>query len=204
MAEVKLEDLKPNSNKSKEQKKELSQVTTGKVIKKKKTVGEKFADVFLSDDINDVKGYVIFDVIVPAIKDAIFDTVKGSLEMIFYGNSSAPSKRDGGKSYVTYGSYYSSDRERSRRNNRDDRSSKSNYSNIIVASRAEAEDVLGVLQDLVASEYGQATVADLYELVGVTSEYTDNKWGWMDLRSANVRRVRDGYQINLPRPILLD
>ena len=66
------------------------------------------------------------------------------------------------------------------------------------------EEVLGNLQDIVASEFEQATVADLYELAGITSSFTDNKWGWMDLRGANVKRVREGYQLNLPKPILLD
>ena len=208
MATVNLEDFKPNSNKSKEEepKKEIQQVTQGKVIRKKKTVGQKFADVFLSEDIESVKGYVVFDVIVPAIKDAIFETIKGSIEMLFYGGYSAPrkTKREGGKTYVQYGSYYKSDNNRSNRTGVTDRGSRSDYTNLIFDSRAEAEEVLGNLQDIVASEFEQATVADLYELAGITSSFTDNKWGWLDLRGANVKRVREGYQLNLPKPILLD
>ena len=49
-----------------------------------------------------------------------------------------------------------------------------------------------------------ATVADLYELVGVTGEYTDNKYGWDSLGSASVTRVRGGYLVDLPRTRLLD
>lgn len=206
MATVNLEDLKPNSYKSKEEpKKEIQQVTSGHVIKKKKNLGQKFADVFLSDEVDSVKDYVLFDVIVPAIKDAIVTTINGAVEMMFYGGYSAPrnTRRDGNKTYVSYGSYYNGPK-RERSKSSEDRNARNDYTNLIFDSRAEAEDVLGRLADIVSSEFEQATVADLYELAGISSSFTDNKWGWMDLRGANVKRVRDGYQLNLPRPILLD
>ena len=38
----------------------------------------------------------------------------------------------------------------------------------------------------------------------VTVNFTDNKYGWKDLSSASVSRVRDGYLLNLPRTVLLD
>lgn len=33
----------------------------------------------------------------------------------------------------------------------------------------------------------------------ISCNYTDNKYGWTDLSSAQVERVRDGYVIRLPR-----
>lgn len=72
------------------------------------------------------------------------------------------------------------------------------FSDIILASRADAEEVLDRLRDLV-SQYDVATVNDLYDLVGLTGEFTDDKWGWTDLRTASVRVVRGGYLLNLPR-----
>ena len=52
--------------------------------------------------------------------------------------------------------------------------------------------------------YQSATVADLYELVGVQGSYTDDKWGWVDIRGAGITRVRNGYLLDLPRPQPLD
>ena len=52
--------------------------------------------------------------------------------------------------------------------------------------------------------YGQVTVADLYDLVGISGSFTDNNYGWTDMREASVRRVRDGYILSLPRPRQLD
>jgi hypothetical protein len=48
------------------------------------------------------------------------------------------------------------------------------------------------------------SVADLYDLVGVTGNYTDNKYGWTDIRSASVIRVRDGYMLKLPKALPLN
>jgi hypothetical protein len=54
--------------------------------------------------------------------------------------------------------------------------------------------------DQLIEKYETVSVADLYELLGVTSSYTDEKWGWVDLREATIRRVRDGYLLDLPKP----
>ena len=45
------------------------------------------------------------------------------------------------------------------------------------------------------------SVADLYGLVGIDSEYTDNKYGWTNLSSASIKATRDGYILDLPRPV---
>jgi hypothetical protein len=127
-------------------------------------------------------------------------------ELIFYNGEKRGSRtrRDGSKSYVSYNNY--SSRDRDRRDDRRDISSKNrahhNFDDIILSSRGEAEEVLSQLVDMTL-DYGQATVADLYDLVGITSEYTDRDWGWENLSSASVSRVRDGYMLNLPRTILL-
>ena len=52
--------------------KKLSPVIADTSIKKRKpTVKDKLADVFLSDDRGNVADYLVFDVLIPAIKDTI-------------------------------------------------------------------------------------------------------------------------------------
>ena len=48
------------------------------------------------------------------------------------------------------------------------------------------------------------SVADFYDLVGVSGNYTDNKYGWTDIRNASVIHVRDGYMIKLPKALPLN
>jgi hypothetical protein len=66
-----------------------------------------------------------------------------------------------------------------------------------------SENVVDNLFELV-SRYESATVADLYELVGLNSTHTDHKWGWTDLHGAGVTRIRGGYLLDLPEPEPLD
>ena len=73
------------------------------------------------------------------------------------------------------------------------------FDEIILTSRAEAEEVIDRLFDMV-SQWSRASVSDLYALVGFKSEHTDEKWGWTNLRGAGVSRVRGGYLLDLPEP----
>lgn len=60
------------------------------------------------------------------------------------------------------------------------------------------------MQDII-KEYGFATVADLYDLAGVTCKYTDNKYGWSDDITFRLHKLDDDrIVITLPEPKLLD
>ena len=49
-------------------------------------------------------------------------------------------------------------------------------------------------------QYGVASVGDLYDLANVsTTNYTVNKYGWTNIRSAQVIRSRDGYLLKMPK-----
>lgn len=180
--------------------KKIEKVTSGKVVQKKKTLGKKFTEMFLGDDIESVSSYIIYDVIIPAAKNMISDTVSNGIEMLLFGQiKGSRTIRDKNKSYISYNSYHKNkDKNRVYRNR-----ARHNFDDIILESRGEAEEVLSHLVDLV-EDYGMASVADLYDLVGATSNFTDNKYGWDNLSSASVSRTRDGYLINLPRVIVLD
>ena len=52
--------------------------------------------------------------------------------------------------------------------------------------------------------YGLVRVADLYDLVGITGSYTDNKYGWTNIRNVEPIRVRDGYMLKLPKAMPID
>mgnify|MGYP001416152967 FL=1 len=203
-----MEEYKPNSHKYKEdqkrstlEKKKVEKVIAGTVKSKKKSEIRKFTDVFISEDIDNVKSYILLDVLIPAIKKAISDIVTNGIDMILYGET-GKTKSYSTASKISYRSYYDG------RNGRRDYSTIRtkigyNYDDIILDNRGEAEDVLLRMDELI-STYGLVSVADLYDLVGITGNYTDNKYGWTDIRSASVIRVRDGYMLKLPKALPLD
>ena len=193
------------------------QVTIGKVVTRKKPLGKRFTETFLGGDAKSVMHYIVQEVVLPAVKDAVVDAGSQFIErMIFGENRSARSRAASRWGTVgTYTNYQAmSQPSRSAANfqtvNNPQRTisrqakASHNFSEIILSSRAEAEMVLDKLQDRV-NKYEQATVNDLYDLVGITGDFTDEKYGWTDLTSANVRRLRsDQYLLDLPSPIQLD
>lgn len=200
------EQYKPNSAKYKAEHKEpaaekkVEKVVKGNVIKKKNGV-RKFTDIFISEDVANVKSYVLMDVLVPAVKKAISDIVTDGIDMILYGGNGSTRKRSNNTSYVSYRSY--SDRRDDRRSEPAASRSGYSYDDIILNTRSEAEEVMCQMTELL-DRYGVVSVADLYDLVGVTGNYTDNRYGWTSLRNAEVVRVRDGYLLKFPRAILID
>lgn len=189
-------ELYPSNSKTKKEKK-VEKVIEGTVKTSKMPLRTKLAHTFLADDAEDVKGYIFFDVIVPEIKNTILDASHKALEMLFFGSVSS-SKKSG--PYVNYSkSSLSSTTPR-----RSVSKQPKDFREFEYGTRSDAEEVLINMQDLI-DEYGFASIADLYDLCGVVGNWTDNKYGWADLRSAKVSMKRGGgYVIDFPRAEQLD
>ena len=70
--------------------------------------------------------------------------------------------------------------------------------NIVFGSRYDADNVLYNMQTEIDA-YGFVSILDLYDLAGITTcDYTANEYGWTDLHTAKVVKVRDGYVLHLP------
>lgn len=200
-----------NSYKSREEnalasqeKKQITKVTKGAVKTKKKNEMPKLGDMFISEDASKVKSYILMDVLVPTIKKAISDIVKNGVDMILYGEVGQSNKR----TYAPTVSYRDCYNNGSRSVSRFDAPSKSrvragySFDDVILETRGEAEEVLSSMDELIEM-YGYVSVADMYDLVGISCEYTDNKYGWKNIRTAEPVRVRDGYMLKLPKASLL-
>lgn len=203
MSEVKIESFAGNSNKDKDAKKpvkkEIKKVVKGDVKTRKKPIGKRVIEALLPKEDISVKDYIMFDVIVPCIKDTILD----SISMVFYGTTSRRDRKyrkaNSGGTRISYASYYKDDDDdrRDRRSSR--RSETSSIDDIIFETRAEAQEVLNSLADII-DEYGSASIADFCDLCGITEEYTDHKYGWSDVSKSTIEAVRGGgFVINLPR-----
>lgn len=195
----------------KEADKKIEKVVTGDVVRRKTPLGKKFAETFVGGDAKSVVGYIMWDVLMPAAKDTVADAVSQGIERMLFGEARSTSRRTGMKpggssTYTNYSSrfapsskpYRSEDRPMSRRAR-----ANHEFDEIVLPTRVEADRVLERLYDLL-SQYEVATVADLYSLVGVTGNYTDDKWGWTELRGSRVERIREGYLLDLPKPEPID
>lgn len=207
-----MESCPSNSHKSREEnalssqkKKQITKVTKGTVRTKKKNEMSKLGNMFISEDASKVKSYILMDVLVPTIKKAISDIVKNGVDMILYGEAGQNKKRTYA-STVSYRDYYDNgSRSVSRFDDPSRARARTGYSfdDVILETRGEAEEVLSSMDELIET-YGSVSVADMYDLVGISCEYTDNKYGWKNIRTAEPVRVRDGYMLKLPRALPLN
>lgn len=191
----------------------VEKIISGIAIKQKRSFLKKVSDLIMADDTQSVGSYIFNDVLIPAAKDMINDMVTGGMEMMLFGDRQGRSR---GRNYhrdsyrgqnINYGmisrsSDRSDPRDRGREMSQNARA-RHDFDEILLQTRGEAEDVLFHLSDLII-DYQQATVADLYTLVGIQPAFTDGKYGWYDLQGVSPRRVRDGYILDLPRPRPLD
>jgi len=205
-----MEDYKSNSYKSREEKnnvpaerKKIEKVTTGKVKVKKKSETAKFAEKIIStDDVSNIKTYLVDDIIIPTIKDTIWDAFTNILDMVLFGGSGRGKKKSTSEK-ISYRNYYDKRDDRRRYGIRDNIRSSYGIDDIVLDSRGEAEEVLSRMQEIIDT-YQIVSVADLYDLVGVSCNYTDNKYGWTNIRNAEPVRVRDGYKLRLPKALPID
>lgn len=211
-----MEDYKSNSHKSKESNSEhardrkIQKVVTGAAKTRKRTDLQKFTDTFISEDMANVKSYILSDVLIPGLKNALCDVgsalgdvVKNSFERALFGESGRSASRSNNGGRVSYRQYYGK---------RDDRcdytSARSrtglDYDNVVFESRGDAERVLAELDEAI-DRFGLISVNDMYDSAGITSNnFMLSKYGWTDIRNASVVRIREGYVIKMPKPMPLD
>lgn len=195
-------NYRPNSHKfreeAKEPEKKIEKVATGKI--KKKSSIRKFSDVFVSEDVSNVKNYILMEVLVPAVKKAFSDVITNGIDMLLYGGNGRANKNNGNHtSYVSYNRF--SDRKDEPPRNEVRRGY--SHDDVILETRRDAEAVINQMFGIL-DRYKMVTVFDLYDLVGVTGSHTDQKYGWTSLRDVDIIHVREGYMIRMPRACPLD
>lgn len=179
-------------------------IIKGKAITKKKSAARVAAETFLMKDLEMVKSHMIDDVIKPNLYIGLSDVLHGLIDIIF-SETVASGIRRGKKKRTEYDkvSWREEDRRRdyrsasgalkARRRGRD-------LDDLYLESEADAIAVLDDLRWRI-SEYGEATVYDLYDAVGISVDYTEQSWGWTDLKDADAVRVRGGnYLLRIPKP----
>lgn len=209
--------IKPNSHKYREEaaaarkEKKVEKVVKGKAKLKKKGLKEKFAETFIKSDAEDVKSYIIFDVIVPTVIDTFRDTINGAIDMFLYGDShgsrgGSRTRTRGSGSYTSYQRYYDEPRRRDRR---EPESGRRGFKDFDLPGAETREDAIEARDSLmeILDMYGEITVAEYYRLFGVEGEYTGNYYGWTDRDipgMPSLTRSGSWWYLLMPKARLLD
>lgn len=160
---------------------EVVPVVSGKVVRKKKSLGRKFVDTFISEDITDIPNYLKTQVLVPLIKKTVLDTMSILLNGKTrggYSNSNEVRRYDrmgigsSGNVYIMGSSNA----------NQNSSIKKKTFNDLYYESASDGEDVEENIKGIF-NTYRKVRVADVLELSKMSEyiEFTDNNYGWTDL-----------------------
>lgn len=187
----------------------LNPVTTSATIKKR-TLGDRFKDVFLNVDAKGTAGFVFRGVLVPAARDMVFDAGKEALFRVLYPDAAAtgrtaPGSKSSGPGPKTNYQNASSGRGAGSMPLSQRRSEvrEQTLPQYVYGNQAEPERILDTMKELIdRREY--VTVADYRELSGYDSNYVDVSWGWVNLMGSQIIKMREGWTLDLPNPVRLN
>ena len=195
---------------------EIKKVISGEAKVGKKPLLRRWLETFTFEHNKAVATFVYSDIVVPQIKALVMDMFTNGLRRKLYGEQVGyqqsgfsqfqqpgytaynrvqqiapglvprpdPTQQQGGFGRGARGSF--------------------DFRYITIPTRAEAQAVLDELAQVVA-EYGVASVGDFYGMCGIVPDFTDERYGWVNLAGSNVSPTPDGrYVINLPRPDVIE
>lgn len=169
--------------------------------RQQKSVAQRVLGMFISDDIDDVKSYLVHDIVIPWAKEAFFSAVDG---LIHGRGRSSPTDMASRISYQSSSYYNNYNRTNRREPTRTGATSECDYGDVIVRNRGEAEALLAALDDIM-DRYGVVSVLDLYDMAGLPTKQSYNRYGWENIRSARIVQLRDGrHVLKMPRMVPLD
>ena len=193
--------------------KNIVPVVSSDVVRVKRTTGRKIKDLIIAADLRTVANYVTYEVLIPAFKNMLFEGISRGAEKMVYRGEARFRPRHGGffgtnpmpgtHSKVTYNiSSREMEQYRPQATNPPGATAypRQDHNDFLLASKQDAESVLEHMYNLLG-QYESLSVAEVNELMNLPSVYTDQKWGWTDLRGVEARQVRGGgWIIDLPKP----
>lgn len=196
MAEYTPNSFKPKSElEEAAKKKKPDPIVSATPTVKKKTLGQKFMQTFIAEDLRSVRKAVWNDVIVPKIKEGITNLINETTSRIFYGRPSQSEQKS--KSTI----YYNLSNGRPQVAQRENKSVY-DFNNLVFLNQTDAENVLLRLK-LELEHYESVSVGYYYDITNRSSEPTDYKYGWRSLKTARVVSTSEGFELVLPQPTVL-
>lgn len=177
-------------------------------MKKKGIARRLFGGLFGPDGLRKIGAYVTTDIVVPAVKNMLADSLKSSVDMALFGENRPTSRgyaRPSDPQPAPKTNYAAISRSR-QPSERSSSSRSSRYiEDYVIGDRVEAIECLDQLTEL-ADKYNNVAVADYYDMIGVPTNYTDNNYGWTidSIKHATILSVRGGWIIKFPALELLD
>ncbi|MCK4787427.1 MAG: hypothetical protein KAV87_26955 [Desulfobacteraceae bacterium] len=151
----------------------------------------------VANKIRDIGNSLYESIIRPAMEDNAIDFFNEGIRMLIKGQS-YDVRPTGRQSYNSM--YRQRQKSPTRRSQlRRPKEHEETFEDVYFNDRRDAEGVLGRMMERIA-HYDMVTIGDLYSLVGITSNFTHERWGWRNLRHCKVIYTTEGYVIDFPDP----
>lgn len=207
----------PSNNKAapngpqKREKRIDSPVIEGKIVQRKPAMGKRVMAVFIAGDPKQAGRSMVQEVLIPSVRETLLAISKAYLESLFLGDRLRVTRRDvfgTASARVAYNNMHKGQQSQQRMPQQPkqltfQQRANHDFDEILLEERADATQVIASLQECI-DNYGMARVSDLYDAVGITSDFTDEAWGWTDISGAGARIASGGYLLDLPKPIPLN
>jgi len=189
-------------------KKEIKQIVpSGSAVKVSRPATKRFFDFLFAESPKDLAKRVGRELVVPRIKAGFEEAANSFLAGMLWGGGQRPPSnivpgavmRSGA---VNYTGVSTQNAMLAARSAVVPAQTGGNYQDLVVPTQQYAEALLSNMYDLL-NTYRVGAVADLYEAAGLSPSISDNSYGWTSLEGATIRRVANGYVLELPRPTLI-
>ena len=183
----------------------------------KPTFFKMVRDSFIPKDVDNAGSYILSEMIVPGIRDGVFDIIMGIFDYWRSGvggysrrSTGRFSNNPGPRTQATRTDYNRGSRFSSRDYDRPVMEA-SSYDDIFlpdgvdrdgrsISGVVKAQKVIAQLEDDLR-EYGVARLSDMFSYCGITPEHTDCNFGWVNLDRAGCKPVRGGAVLILPKAL---
>jgi len=171
---------------------------------------------FFPESLASVGNYIVKDILIPAVKNLLDDTISKGTHALLWGNSSGVSRSRSREDSVSYERYYKKPSTQSQLSSSSRLNKKYtsvyDYADVEFTSMGKAEKVLMNMRAAI-NRYKVCSVRDMYDLAETMDENgkpvgspADARYGWYSLAEDEARVVSSGgkWYLDLPKAVPLD
>lgn len=181
---------------------------TPKTKLKERTFKQKVRSAFIADDVVNIKDYIVFDVVIPAIKTTFRNLIVNTIDLSLFGKVGGGKKGGSNDTYIAYERAYGgrgggermySPKPQTRDNGSID---VREIDRVWFETEQEANDVIYMCREIYDANAGVLSVAEFLDAAQMKTSPIHHKWGWIDISHASAEPYPDGsgWYVNLPRP----
>ena len=180
---------------------------TAKAVSRPST--KRFFGFLFAESPRDLGRKIGREIIVPRLKASFEEAANGFLSGMLWGGGTRPPSGivsgtviHGGTNYRQISTGAASSLDQARQAVTHTTTSSGNYKDVCCPTQQLAEQLLAKMYDL-WNQYRLVTVGDLHESAGLTPAPSDNSYGWTSIDGARIVKAREGFVLEMPRPVLI-